>query len=155
MDLGQQREVSAFINNTLSRFVIAFLPRSRCLLISWLQSLSAVILEPKKIKSVTAPLFPLLFAMKWWDQILWSSSQFSLSSFTLIKRLFNSSLSVIRVASSTYLRVLIFLLAILILAYNSFILAFPMMYSACKLNKQGDNIQPYHTPTSELSHIWF
>ena len=39
--------------NTLSRFVIAVLPRSKCLLISWLQSLSAVILEPKKIKSVT------------------------------------------------------------------------------------------------------
>ena len=37
----------------LSRFVIAFLPRSKCLLISWLQSPSAVILEPKKIKSVT------------------------------------------------------------------------------------------------------
>ena len=40
--------------NMLSRFVIAFLPRSKHLLISWLQSLSAVILEPKKIKCVTA-----------------------------------------------------------------------------------------------------
>ena len=39
--------------NTLRRFVIAFLPRSKCLLISWLQSMSAVIFEPKKIKSVT------------------------------------------------------------------------------------------------------
>ena len=39
--------------NTLSRFVIAFFPRSKHLLISWLQSLSAVILEPNKIKSVT------------------------------------------------------------------------------------------------------
>ena len=39
--------------NMLSRFVIAFLPRSKCLLISWLQSPSAVILEPKKIKSLT------------------------------------------------------------------------------------------------------
>ena len=37
----------------LSKFVIAFLPRSKCLLISWLQSLSSVILEPKKIKSAT------------------------------------------------------------------------------------------------------
>ena len=43
--------------NTLSRFVIAFLPRSKCLLISWLQSLSTVILEPKKIKSVTVYTF--------------------------------------------------------------------------------------------------
>ena len=40
--------------NMLFRFVIAFLPRSKCLLISWLQSPSAVILEPRKIKSVTA-----------------------------------------------------------------------------------------------------
>ena len=39
--------------NMLSRFVIAFLPRSKCLLISWLQSPSAVILEPQKIKSDT------------------------------------------------------------------------------------------------------
>ena len=37
----------------LSRFVIAFLPRSKCLLVSWLQSTSAVILEPPKIKSIT------------------------------------------------------------------------------------------------------
>ena len=43
--------------NTLSRFVIAFLPRSKCLLISWLQSLSAVVLEPKKMKSVTVSTF--------------------------------------------------------------------------------------------------
>ena len=44
-------------NNMLSRFVIAFLPGSKHLLISWLQSLSAVILEPKKIKSVTVSIF--------------------------------------------------------------------------------------------------
>ena len=45
--------VMSLLFNMLSRFVIAFLPRSKCLLISWLQSPSAVILEPKKIKSVT------------------------------------------------------------------------------------------------------
>ena len=67
---------------------------------------------------------------------------FSLSSFTLIKRLFSfSSLWAIRVVSSAYLRLLIFLLAILIPAYDSSSLAFHMMYSAHKLNKQGDNIQ--------------
>ena len=43
--------------NTFSRFAIAFLPRSKCLLISWLQSLSAVILKPKKIKYVSCGLF--------------------------------------------------------------------------------------------------
>ena len=46
-------KVMFLLFNMLSRFVIAFLPRSKCLLISWLQSPSAVILEPKKIKSVT------------------------------------------------------------------------------------------------------
>ena len=46
-------KVISLLFNMLSRFVIAFLPRGKCLLISWLQSPSAVILEPKKIKSVT------------------------------------------------------------------------------------------------------
>ena len=46
-------KVTSLLFNMLSRFVIAFLPRSKHLLISWLQSPSAVILEPKKIKSVT------------------------------------------------------------------------------------------------------
>ena len=45
-------KVMSLLFNMLSRFVIAFLPRSKCLLISWQQSPSAVILEPKKIKSV-------------------------------------------------------------------------------------------------------
>ena len=71
---------------------------------------------------------------------------FSLSSFTFIKRLFSSSLSAIRVVSSAYLRLLIFLLAILIPACASSSSAFLVMYSAYKLNKQGDNIQPWCTP---------
>ena len=72
---------------------------------------------------------------------------FSLYSFTFIKRLFSSSLlSAIKVVSSAYLRLLIFLLAILIPARASPSPAVHMMYSAYKLNKQGDNIQPWHTP---------
>ena len=72
---------------------------------------------------------------------------FSLSSFTFIKRLFSSySLSAIRVVSSAYLRLLIFLPAVLIPACASSSPSFLMMYSACKLNKQGDNIQPWWTP---------
>ena len=68
---------------------------------------------------------------------------FSLSSFTLIKRLFSSSLLfAIRAVWSAYLRLLIFFPAILIPACASSRLAFCMMYSAQKLNKQGDNIQP-------------
>ena len=50
-------KVTSLLFNMLSRFVTAFLPRSKCLLISWLQSPSAVILEPKKIKSVTVTTF--------------------------------------------------------------------------------------------------
>ena len=68
-DLCWQNNVSAF--NMLSTFVIAFLPRNKYLLISWLQSLSTVILEPKKIKSVAVSTIPLLFAMKWCDWMPW------------------------------------------------------------------------------------
>ena len=57
-------KVMALLFNTLTKFVIAFLPRSK-LLISWLWSPSSVILEPKKIKSVTVSLFPFWFVMKW------------------------------------------------------------------------------------------
>ena len=69
---------------------------------------------------------------------------FSLSSFTLIKRHFSSSLSAIKVVSSAYLRLLIFLLAFLIPACVSSSLAFHMLYSVYTLNKQGD-IQPSPT----------
>ena len=60
-------KVMSLLFNMLSNFVIAFLPRSKCLLISWLQSPSAVILEPIKIKSLTLFIVPHLFAMKLWD----------------------------------------------------------------------------------------
>ena len=70
---------------------------------------------------------------------------FSLSSFTF-ERLFSSLLSAIRVVSSVYLRFLVFLLEIFNTACVSSSLAFHMMYSTYKLNKQGDNIQPWHTP---------
>ena len=76
---------------------------------------------------------------------------FSLSSFPFIKRLFSSSsLSATRGVSSAYLRLLIFLPAVLIPVCASSSLAFHMMYSAYKLNKKGDNIQPWHIPFS----IW-
>ena len=71
---------------------------------------------------------------------------FSLSSFTFIKRLFSSSsLSAISMVSSAYLRLLIFLPAVLIPAYASSSLVFLMMYSAYKLYKQGYNTQPWRT----------
>ena len=79
---------------------------------------------------------------------------FWLSSFTFIKRLFSSSLlSAIRMVSSAYLRLLIFLLAILIPVCALSSLVFLMMYSACKLNKYGDNIQPWRTPFPYLEPV--
>ena len=78
---------------------------------------------------------------------------FSLSSFNFIKRLFSSSSpSAVRVVSSAYLRLLIFLFlsAVMIPACASSTLTFCLMDSAYKLNKQGDIIQPW----SILSPIW-
>ena len=72
---------------------------------------------------------------------------FSLSSFTFIKRLFSfSSLSIIRVVASAYLRLLTLLPEILISTCASFSPAFCMMSSTYKLNKQNDNTQPRYTP---------
>ena len=138
-------KVMALLLNTLSRLVITFLPRSKSLLISWLQSPYAVILEPPKIVSHCLPCFPIYFP--WSDgtrchdltfRMLSFKPTFSLFSFTFFKRLFSSSsLSAINVMSSAYLRLLIFLPAILIPACASYSQALLIAY---KLNKQGDNI---------------
>ena len=70
---------------------------------------------------------------------------FSLSSFTFIKGLFSSSsLSAIKVVSSVYLRLLIFLPAILVPACAASSPIFHVMYPAYKINKHSDNIQPWH-----------
>ena len=148
IDVTRQTLVSKVLSllfNMLSRLVIAFLPRSKCLLISWLQSPSTLVLEPlQKIKSLTVSIvFPstcyevmVLEAMILVFRMLSFKPTFSLSSFTFIKRLFSSSSpSAIRVVSSAYLRLLIFLPAILIPACSSSSLAFHMMYSAYELNK--------------------
>ena len=122
--------------NMLSRLVITFLLRSKHLLISWLQSPSAVILEPQKIKSdmvsTVSPstshevMGPDAMILVFW--MLSFKPTFLLYSVTFIKRLFSSSsLSVIRVVSSAYLRLLIFPPAILIPACASSSPAFHMM----------------------------
>ena len=103
--------VMCLLFNMLSRLVIVFLPRSKHLLTSWLQSPSAAILEPKKIICHCFHFFAsICHEVMGPDAMIlvfecWVLSQlFSLSSFTLIKRLFSSSsLSAIRVLSSTYL----------------------------------------------------
>ena len=168
MDSCQQRKSLLF--NMLSRFVIVFLPRSKHLLILWLQSPYVMILEPKKRAKadVTVPIISpsICHEVVGLDArilVFWMLSfkpAFSLSSFTFIKRLFSSSLfSAIRVVWSEYLGLLIFLLVILIPACASSNLAFHVMYTAYKLNKQGDNVQPWNTPlsiwTNSLFHVWF
>ena len=168
MDLCWQRNLArctfvgkgiSLLFNMLSRFEIAFLPRPN-IWISQLQSLSAGILELKKIKSVTlsivspsichAVMGPDAMILVFWMLSFKPAS--SLCSFIHIKRPFRSfSLS----ASSAHLRLLIFLPAILIPVCDSSSLAFHMMYSTYKLNKQGDNIQPWCTPFPVLNQSMY
>ena len=132
-------KVMSLLFNMLSRLVITFIPRSKRLLISWLQTPSAVILEPRKIKSATVStvspsichevMGPAAMILVFWMLSFKPTS--SLSSVTFIKKFFSSSsLSAIRVVSSAYLRLLIFLPAILIPACASSSPVFLMMYSA-------------------------
>ena len=160
-------KITSLFFNILSMLVITFLPRSKRLLISWTWSPSVVILEHPKIKSATIStvspsiyhevMGPDAMILVFW---MWNfKPNFSLYFFTFIKKFFSSSLSAIRVVSSAYLRLLIFLLAILIPAFASSSPAFLIMYSAYKLNKQDDNIQPWCTPfpigSSLLFHVQF
>ena len=146
-------KVMSLLFNALSRFVIAFLPRSKHL------NFMAVVTVCSDFRAQENKIchcfhcFPIY--LTWSDGtrchvfdfwMLNFKPAFSLSSFTFTKRLFTSSFSAIKVVSSAYLRLLIFLLAILIPAWDLSSLAFIMMYSAYKLNKQGANIQPWCTP---------
>ena len=150
-------KVMSQLFSMLSRLVIGFLPRSKRLLISWLQSPSAVILEPPKIKSVTVSTvspsichevmgLDAMILVFWMLCFKWT---FSLSSFTFIKRLFSSSsLSAIRVVSSALLSLLIFLPAIFTACVSSS-LAFHMMYSASKLQKERNR-----SPSVVSNSLW-
>ena len=140
--------------NMLSWFVIAFLQKSKHLLISWLQSQSAVILEAKKIKSHCFHCFPIY--LQWSDGT--TCHDLSFLSCWALSQLFHYPLSLSSRGSSVplhflpwgwchlHMRLLIFLLEISIPACVSSSPAFFMMYSPYKLNNQGDNIQPWHTP---------
>ena len=141
-------KVISLLFNMPSRLVITFHLRSKHLLISWLQSPSAGILELQKIKSDTVSTVSPFISHEMMETdamilVFWMLSfkpTFSLSSFTFMKRFFSSSLFAIRVMLSASLRLLIFLLAILIPYCASTSPVFLMMYSAYKLNRQGGNI---------------
>ena len=136
MDLCWQSNVSLL--NMLSRLVITFLPRSKRLLISWLQSPSGEILEPPKNKVWHSfHWFPIYFP--WNDgtrchDLSFLNVELKANFFTLLfhfhqEAFSSSSLSAIRVVSSAYLRLLQFLPAILIPACASSSPAFLMIYS--------------------------
>ena len=153
--------VMSLLFNTLSRFVIAPLPKKP--VVFWFHGCShhlQLFLEPKKRKSVaTSTIFPSLYHESMGPDamildFLIFSLQLALSLSSFIMRLFSSSsLSPIRVVSqiSAHLRLLMFPLPILIPACNSSSPAFLMMCSAYRLNKQGDIRQPSHTPFSILN----
>ena len=112
-------KVMSLLFNRWSNLVLVFLPRSKSLLISWLQSSYAMILEPEKIRSATISNFspsiyhevmrPVTMVLVFW--MLSFKAAFSFSSFTSLKRLFSSSsFSAVRVLSPVRLRYLIFLL---------------------------------------------
>ena len=161
--------IMSLLFNMLSRLIIAFLPRSKHLLISWLQSPSAVILETKKIKSVTvfivspsichAMMGPNAMIFVFW--MLSFKPDFSPSSFIFIKKLFSSSsLSAIRVVSAAHLRLLIFLPAILIPALlhsslcHSSGRAQVTISSSCPLSPECGNSFPGSTPSLVSPLTW-
>ena len=121
--------------------MITFLPRSKGLLISWLQSPSAVTLEPPKIKSVIVSIVSSSICHELMGPDAMIFSKCCTLLFHFHQRLFcSSSLSAIRVVSSAYLRLLIFLSTILILACASSSPAFFMIYSVCKCTPKFGSI---------------
>ena len=131
----------------LLRFVIEFLPRSKHLLIPWLQSPSTVILELKNIKSITASsFFPSIC-----HEEMGPDAMILVSWMLSFKPAFHSPLSPSSRGSLVPLHFLPLELYYLhiwgcIPACDSSSPVVCNMYSACKLNKQGDNVQPCHTP---------
>ena len=149
-------KVMSLLFNMLSRLVIAFLLRSKHVLISWLQSPSAVILVPKKIiiKSLTVSIVSPSICHEVMGPdamifVFWTLSfkpTFSLHSPLSLLSRGSSRLCFLPQGWYHLHEVTDFLLAILIPACVSSSPAFLMMYSAYKLNKQGDYIQLWHIP---------
>ena len=136
-------KVMSLLFNILSMLVIAFLPRNKCL--NFMAAVTICSDSGAQENKVCLcfhcfPIYlPLCDGTRCHDLSFLNVEfrpAFSLSSLPFIKRLFSSSLSAIRVVSSAYLRLLIFLLAILIPDFASSSLAISMMDSACKLSKQ-------------------
>ena len=145
-------KVMSLLFNMLSRLVITFPPRNKCLLISWLQSPSAVILEPPKIKSLTVSpsifhevMGPDAMILAFWMLSFKPTFSFSLSLSSRGSLFFFTFCH--KVGCNLYIwGYWYFSPSILIPACASSSPAFYMMYFAYKLNKQGDNMQPWYIP---------
>ena len=148
-------KVMSLLFNTLSRFVIAFLPRSKCLLISLLLSPSTVILEPKKIKSVSVSTFFLSI----FREVMGQDAMILVFKCWVLSQLFPSPLWLLSRGSLVPLHFLplewyhlhnwgcwCFLWQSWFQPVNHPTPACHMMYCAYKLNKQGDSVQPCWTP---------
>ena len=157
-------KVMSLLFNMLSMFFIVSILRNKCLLISWLRSSTAVIFGAQENKICHCLHFFPIYLL-WIDGTRFHDLSclnvvlrppFHSSFSPFIKRVFSSSsLSAIRVLPSVYLNLLIFLWAVLIPAWHSSSLAFCLIYCAYKLNKQGDNIQPWQTHFSILNQSFF
>ena len=147
--------------NMLSRLVIAFIPRSKWLLLLWMQSLFTVTLEPKKIKVCYCFHF---FPPSFFHEVMGMDVMIFILWMLSFKPAFNSPLSPSPRSSLVPFHFLLlkwyhlhiwdcwyFFPALLIPACESSIPALCMMYSAYKLNKQGDNIQPLHSSLPDKS----
>ena len=154
-------KVMSLLSGTLSMFVMAFLPRSKCLLISWLWLLSTVFLEPKLQNKICHHFhfFPnyLPYMLRPDAMILVLSFKlsfkplFSLSCFTFIKRLFSSSsFSAIRVVSSAYMRLLIFLPAI----WFQLVIHPAWHFSWCTLHRSEISRVTIYSLNALNSQIW-
>ena len=139
-------KVMSLLFNMLSMFVMAFFPGSK----RFLNFMTAVTICNDFAAQENKICHCFHFSPSIWHKVLgldamifafwiWVSSQLFHSSVPLIKRIFSSSLSALIVVSSAYLKLLIFLLAILIPACDSSSLLFPIMYSAYNFNKQHNN----------------
>ena len=153
-------KVMSLLFNMMSWFSIAFLPTNKFLFIAAVTVHSDFGAQENKVCHCFL-CFPICLpwndGTRWHDLLFWMLSfklVFSLSSFTFIKKLLNSSfLSAIRVVSSAYVRILIFLPTILISVCASSSLEFLMMYSTYKLKNLGDNIQLWHIPFTNLEPV--
>ena len=151
-DVSWQSDTLLF--NTMFRLVIAFLSRTKCL--NFMAAVTICSDFGAQENKICHWFCFILFYLTWIDGTgchdlsFWMLSfkpAFSFSFSTLIKRLFSSSLlSAIRVVSSAHLGLFLFLTAIVIPVCDLSSLAFRIMYSAYKLNKQVDNIQPCYIP---------